>query len=143
MGRDRQYQPEFGLPHEQGGYPSDDEKAQRAYHQYLLGGRSDRQSGQTNYAAAKAGMVGFGQIAGARNRLARSHREYGGAGFYRYRHDARIAAKNSAKRWPAQIPLGRLGSPEEVAAAVVFLASPAAAYITGETIHVNGGMYMP
>jgi 3-oxoacyl-[acyl-carrier protein] reductase len=42
-----------------------------------------------------------------------------------------------------QIPLRRLGSAEEVAAAVVFLASPAAAYITGETIHVNGGMYMP
>jgi 3-oxoacyl-[acyl-carrier protein] reductase len=41
-----------------------------------------------------------------------------------------------------RIPLGRLGEAEEVAAAVVFLASPAAGYITGETIHVNGGMYM-
>jgi len=43
----------------------------------------------------------------------------------------------------SQIPLGRLGTPEDVAAAVVFLASPQAAYITGETLHVNGGMYMP
>ena len=41
-----------------------------------------------------------------------------------------------------RIPLGRLGSPEDVAAAVVFLASPGAAYVTGSTIQVNGGMYM-
>jgi 3-oxoacyl-[acyl-carrier protein] reductase len=42
-----------------------------------------------------------------------------------------------------QIPLGRLGTPTEVAAAVLFLVSPQSAYITGETLHVNGGMYMP
>jgi 3-oxoacyl-[acyl-carrier protein] reductase len=42
----------------------------------------------------------------------------------------------------AQVPLQRLGSPADIAEAVAFLASPAAAYITGETLHVNGGMYM-
>jgi len=42
----------------------------------------------------------------------------------------------------AQIALGRLGTPEDIACAVAFLASPQAAYITGETLHVNGGMYM-
>ena len=42
----------------------------------------------------------------------------------------------------AQVPLGRLGSPDDVAHAVAFLASPQASYITGETLHVNGGMYM-
>jgi 3-oxoacyl-[acyl-carrier protein] reductase len=41
-----------------------------------------------------------------------------------------------------QIPLGRLGAPEDIAAAVAFLASPQAGYITGTTLHVNGGMYM-
>jgi 3-oxoacyl-[acyl-carrier protein] reductase len=43
----------------------------------------------------------------------------------------------------ARIPLGRLGTPDDVAAAVVFLATPAAGYITGTTLHVNGGMLMP
>ena len=42
-----------------------------------------------------------------------------------------------------QIALGRLGKPSDIAAAVAFLAGPAAAYVTGETLHVNGGMYMP
>ena len=41
------------------------------------------------------------------------------------------------------IPLGRLGTPEDIAAAVAFLVSPAASYVTGSTIHVNGGMYLP
>ena len=42
----------------------------------------------------------------------------------------------------AQVPLGRLGSPDDIAAAVAFLSGPEAAYITGETLHVNGGTYM-
>ena len=97
--------------------------------------------GQTNYAAAKAGLVGFSKS------LAREIGSRGitvntvAPGFIdtdmtrELPDDQREALSN-------QIPLGRLGSAEEVAAAVVFLASPAAGYITGETLHVNGGMFM-
>ena len=50
--------------------------------------------------------------------------------------------KRSLRSVRRRVPLGRLGRPEEIADAIAFLASPRAAYITGETIHVNGGMYM-
>ena len=97
--------------------------------------------GQTNYAAAKAGMVGFSRS------LAR---EIGSRGItvntvapgFIDTDMTRELAEEQRQALAAQIPLGRLGAADEVAAAVVFLASPAAAYITGETIHVNGGMYM-
>ncbi len=98
--------------------------------------------GQTNYAAAKAGLLGFGKS------LAR---EIGSRGITVNTVAPGFIDTDMTRELPeeqraalaSQIPLGRLGSAEEVAAAVVFLASPAAAYITGETIHVNGGMYMP
>lgn len=98
--------------------------------------------GQTNYAAAKAGLVGFSKS------LAR---EIGSRGVtvntvapgFIDTDMTRELADEQRDALAKQIPLGRLGAAEEVAAAVLFLASPAAAYITGETIHVNGGMYMP
>jgi len=97
--------------------------------------------GQTNYAASKAGLVGFSKS------LAR---EIGSRNITVNTVAPGLIDTDMTRELPAeqrealasQIPLGRLGSAEEVAAAVVFLASPAAAYITGETIHVNGGMFM-
>ncbi len=97
--------------------------------------------GQTNYAATKAGLVGFSKS------LAR---EIGSRGItvntvapgFIDTDMTRELAEEQRDKLAEQIPLGRLGSGEEVAAAVVFLASPGAAYITGETIHVNGGMFM-
>lgn len=97
--------------------------------------------GQANYAAAKAGMIGFSKS------LAR---EVGSRGITVNCVAPGFIDTDMTRELPqAQrdallggIPLGRLGAPEEVAAAVAFLASPAAAYITGETIHVNGGMLM-
>jgi len=98
--------------------------------------------GQTNYAAAKAGLLGFtkslAREIGSRNITVNTV----APGFIDT-DMTRELAEEQRDALTGQIPLGRLGAAEEVAAAVVFLASPAAAYITGETIHVNGGMYMP
>jgi 3-oxoacyl-[acyl-carrier protein] reductase len=98
-------------------------------------------AGQANYAAAKAGMIGFSKS------LAREVGSRGitvnvvAPGFIvTDMTDALGEAARAALL--AQVPLGRLGSPEDVAQAVAYLASPAAAYVTGETLHVNGGMYM-
>ncbi|MDP9084296.1 MAG: 3-oxoacyl-ACP reductase FabG [Pseudomonadota bacterium] len=98
--------------------------------------------GQANYAAAKAGIIGFTKS------LAR---EVGSRGItvnaiapgFIDTDMTRALADTQREQLNAQIPLGRLGQPADVAAAVAFLCSPHAAYITGETLHVNGGMYMP
>jgi 3-oxoacyl-[acyl-carrier protein] reductase len=98
--------------------------------------------GQTNYAATKAGLLGFSKSLareiGSRNITVNTV----SPGFIDT-DMTRELAEEQRQALTAQIPLKRLGTAVEVAAAVVFLASPAAAYITGETIHVNGGMYMP
>lgn len=97
--------------------------------------------GQTNYAAAKAGLVGFSKS------LAREIGSRGvtvnvvAPGFI---DTDMTQALSEAQRAPMlnNIPLGRLGLPEEIAGAVLFLASGLGTYVTGETIHVNGGMNM-
>jgi 3-oxoacyl-[acyl-carrier protein] reductase len=97
--------------------------------------------GQTNYAAAKAGLVGFSKSL-AREIGSRNITVNAVAPGFIDTDMTRELDQNQKDSLLTQIPLGRLGSAEEIAATVVFLASPAAAYITGETIHVNGGMYM-
>jgi len=98
-------------------------------------------AGQTNYAAAKAGIIGFSKS------LAREVGSRGitvnvvAPGFVATDMTAGLAAEQQ-QQLAAQVALGRLGSPEDIAHAVAFLASPQAGYITGETLHVNGGMYM-
>ena len=98
-------------------------------------------AGQTNYVAAKAGMVGFTKA------LAR---EIGSRGItvncvapgFVETDMTKALAEEQINKLVANIPLGRLGHVNDVAEAVLFLASPGAAYITGNTIHVNGGMHM-
>ncbi|MGN6513967.1 MAG: 3-oxoacyl-ACP reductase FabG [Lysobacteraceae bacterium] len=98
--------------------------------------------GQTNYAAAKAGIIAFSKS------LAKEIGSRGvtvnvvAPGFIDT--DMTRALPDAAREaLLGQIALGRLGEPADIARAVAFLAGPAGAYITGETLHVNGGMYMP
>ena len=98
-------------------------------------------AGQMNYAAAKAGVAGMSRALareiGSRNITVNCI----APGFI----DTDMTKALSAEQHSGlltQIPLGRLGAPEDIAHAVAFLAGPQAAYITGTTLHVNGGMYM-
>src|SRR5258705_7141114 len=97
--------------------------------------------GQTNYAAAKAALVGFtkslAQEVGSRNITINCI----APGFVDTDMTKALPEAQRAALLE-KIPLGRLGSPEDIAHAVLFLASPQAGYITGATLHVNGGMYM-
>lgn len=98
-------------------------------------------AGQTNYAAAKAGVIGFSKSL-AREVGARGITVNAVApGFIDTDMTSGLAEAHKTALLE-QVPAKRLGEPEEIAAAVTFLASPAAGYITGETLNVNGGMYM-
>jgi 3-oxoacyl-[acyl-carrier protein] reductase len=97
--------------------------------------------GQTNYAAAKAGMIGFSKSL-AREIGSRNITVNCVAPGFIDTDMTRALDDNQRAALVGQIPLARLGTAEDVAGAVAFLASPAAAYITGATLHVNGGMLM-
>jgi 3-oxoacyl-[acyl-carrier protein] reductase len=98
-------------------------------------------AGQINYAAAKAGIAGLTRSL-AREIGSRNITVNCVAPGFIDTDMTRALPEAQRDSLLAQIPLGRLGRPEDVAAAVAFLASPNAAYITGATLHVNGGMYM-
>lgn len=98
-------------------------------------------AGQTNYSAAKAGMIGFTKSL-AREIGPRGITVNAVAPGFIDTDMTKALAEEHKQMLLNQIPLNRLGQPEEIAAAVAFLASPEAGYITGETISVNGGMYM-
>lgn len=97
-------------------------------------------AGQTNYAAAKAGMAGFTKSLAAEVGSRNITVNCVAPGFIETDMTAELPEAIKTKMLE-RVPLGRLGNVQEIAATVAFLASPSAAYITGETIHVNGGMY--
>jgi 3-oxoacyl-[acyl-carrier protein] reductase len=98
-------------------------------------------AGQTNYAASKAGLIGFVKAL-AREVASRQVTVNAIAPGMIDTEMTRAVAEKAQADWAAQIPLGRLGSVDDVAAAACFLASDEAAYITGHVLAVNGGMYM-
>ena len=97
--------------------------------------------GQANYAAAKAGVIGFTKSL-ARELASRDITVNAVAPGFIDTDMTRALGEAQRAALLQQIPAGRLGTAAEVAAAVLFLVSPQAAYVTGETLHVNGGMYM-
>jgi 3-oxoacyl-[acyl-carrier protein] reductase len=98
-------------------------------------------AGQTNYAAAKAGIMGFSRSlareVGSRNITVNTV----APGFIDT-DMTRALSEEQRAQLVKEIPLGRMGDAEDIAATVLFLASPAAGYISGQILHVNGGMYM-
>ncbi|MGB5987671.1 MAG: 3-oxoacyl-[acyl-carrier-protein] reductase [Desulfobacterales bacterium] len=98
-------------------------------------------AGQANYAASKAGIIGFTKAV-AKELASRNITANAVAPGYVATDMTAAVSEKARKQLEAQIPLGRVGTPQDVAAAVCFLASPGAAYITGQTLHVSGGMYM-
>jgi 3-oxoacyl-[acyl-carrier protein] reductase len=97
-------------------------------------------AGQSNYAASKAGIVGFTKAL-ARELASRAVTVNAVAPGLIDTDMTRALPDATRAEWASKVPLGRLGTPEDVAAAVCFLASDEAAYITGQVLGVNGGMY--
>jgi len=99
-------------------------------------------AGQANYAAAKAGIIGFSKSL-AREVASRNITVNVVAPGFIDTDMTRALNDDQRNAMAGQIPLGRLGDPADIAAAVLFLAGPGGGYITGETLNVNGGMLMP
>jgi 3-oxoacyl-[acyl-carrier protein] reductase len=99
-------------------------------------------AGQTNYAAAKAGVIGFTKAL-AREVASRGITVNAVAPGFIDTDMTRVLSEDQRQGLLTNIPAGRLGTPEDIAEAVLFLASPSSAYITGQTLSVNGGMLMP
>ena len=122
---------------------ADDEAAGGRHHEPHLGrGRDGQRAARPPTRRRKAGLIGLTKSL-ARELASPQHPgQRGLPGLHRHRHDLRRCPRSCKAKMMEAIPLGRLGTADEVAKAVLFLASDAASYITGEVLKVNGGMYM-
>jgi 3-oxoacyl-[acyl-carrier protein] reductase len=98
-------------------------------------------AGQANYAASKAGVIGFTKAV-AREVASRGITVNAVAPGFIDTEMTRAVAAEARDRMTSLIPIGRLGTPEDVAAGILFLVSPQAAYVTGEVLNISGGLYM-
>jgi 3-oxoacyl-[acyl-carrier protein] reductase len=98
-------------------------------------------AGQANYAASKAGLIGFAKSIAQEVASRKVTVNVVAPGLIET-DMTRLIAENAKDQWQAEIPLKRMGTPDDIAWAVCFLASDEAAYITGQVLAVNGGMYM-
>ncbi len=135
-------QPDRHVHARAGGDAADAEAARRPDHRHQLGGRADgeRRAGQLR--GVEGGADRLRQGAGPRSRVARHHRERGRARADRDRHDAGASARRRRSTGRRRFRSAGSARVDDVAAAVCFLASDEAAYITGHVLAVNGGMYM-
>lgn len=141
MGGYPRYESDFGIPPVKSGFTSYDEK--RCGRIITIGSvvGTMGNAGQANYAAAKAGLIGFSKSL-AREVASRGITVNVVAPGFIETDMTRSLTEEQRKDILAQVPANRLGEAKEIANAVAFLASDEASYITGETLHVNGGMYM-
>ena len=141
LGRRAGDEPDLGLHADPGRAEADDPAAQRPHRLHQLGRRAERQPGSGELRGVEGGLIGFAKAVALEVASRNITVNVVAPGMIETDMTSAIAEK-AREALVGRIPLGRLGAPDEVAAAVCFLASDEAAYITGQVLAVNGGMYL-
>ncbi len=143
LGRGPCHQSHVSVPAFEGLREGHDEEPSRSHRDDYLHRRRHGQPGAGELLRGEGGRAGLHQVAREGSRLAQHHGQRRGAGVHRHRHDPGPERRPALGPAIARFRSVASGAAEDIAQAVLFLASPLRSYITGETLHVNGGMYMP